>query len=88
MSLLKDIIDTLNEAKELSSKLNRLLIEKNFEKEFRDANIGKNICLITYDNGEKKGKLISIDKYKIVIEIDGKEYSYYKNGLIGFYALQ
>ncbi|HOJ49537.1 MAG TPA: hypothetical protein PKW55_01855 [Spirochaetota bacterium] len=86
MSLLKEILDTLTEAKEISTQFNRLLIEKNFEKEFRDKNIGKNIVLITNNEGEKEGKLINIDKYKIILEINGQEYCYYKNALIGFYA--
>lgn len=79
-----------NELKGMRNRLNgygrRLeLFEAHTEKGFLEKNKEKEIVLLLSTGKEEKGILDDIDKYRIAINKNGKNYFYYKHAVIGYY---
>ena len=85
IELLKIIND---KTKVFAAKINDLSTKMdNKESEFREENIGKEITVITSSNYEEiKGKLLDIDKYKLILEVENSKKYFYKHALIGYYS--
>lgn len=69
----------------ITSKFNRYGFSDKTEEAFLKEFKGKNITIEFLNNMKKTGKLELIDKYKIIIEIDGKIYHYYKHAILCYY---
>ncbi len=79
---------------QLNKKVKNLLNEfnktqsSNMEIDFIKENKGKTISLIMENDNELKGKLVDIDKFRILIEVDDKINYIFKHSVVGYFANQ
>jgi len=71
----KDLLDKFNESQ-----------QNNYEDDFLASTKGKPITLVLDDGTEKSGLLNDIDKFRITIDIDGKQFHIFKHSITGYFA--
>lgn len=72
---MKEMLDDFNSRQNIST-----------ENDFVDEYKGKEIVIIFEDGTEKNGKLLDIDKFRIIIEADEKEMYFFKHTISGYFA--
>ncbi len=81
----KDELNQLNkDVKYLLKKFNETQ-NNNTENDFYEENKDKNIVLIMENEEEHTGKLIDIDKFRIILENDGKPWHIFKHSVVAYY---
>jgi sRNA-binding regulator protein Hfq len=81
-----DIGRLTKDAKKLLQAFNGHL-ENNREDDFFEENKDKNICIMLESGEEQTGKLMDIDKFRLIIEQDGKPFYIFKHSVVGYYVL-
>lgn len=80
-------LQLLNKAKALSQELNKWMKEKNhLEESFLAQHKNKPIFITTLKGQEKQGILKNMNRFRIELEINGKEYFFSKGNILSFYA--
>jgi sRNA-binding regulator protein Hfq len=74
-----------NTIKKLTNRFNQFGFNDSKEEEFLLENRGKEVVL-ELETGTVEGKLDSIDKYRIAIEVEGTMKYYYKHACVGYYV--
>ena len=72
------------DVKNLLNKFNSAQSENN-EAEFLEKNQGKNIVIIMETDKQEEGKLLDIDKFRVMIDRNGKTVHLFKHSIIGYY---
>ena len=73
------------EAKRLLQDFNNHL-ENNREDDFFSTNKDKDITVMLESGEEQTGKLMDIDKFRIIIEQDNKPFYIFKHSITGYYV--
>jgi sRNA-binding regulator protein Hfq len=83
----KAMVNVLDDqAQDLVKRVNRAEAAlPNRESEFLEENTDKPITILFRKGDELTGTLVDIDKYKIVVDVEGTKRVYYKQALTGYY---